>query len=151
MAYTPTEWVSGTIISASKLNNIERGVESVNSEYTPTTWAEGDTVTAAKLNKIEQGIAAVSNDFSTAQVTVTNDYFTYFSMATILVDPQYSLEGSYGKTDGTSPFTIILYKGKAYLWLDNVESTSGSISLDPNTGLYVVTGDCSITFGEDVL
>ena len=122
--------------------------------YTPDVWQNGDILTADKMNALEQAVASGgggSSDLSTAQVTVTNDSFAKFSMATILVDPQYGLEGSYGGTDGpTSPFTIILYKGKGYLWLDDVDSTSGSISRDPNTGLYVVTGDCSITFGEPV-
>ena len=60
MSYEPTEWARGTKITATKLNNIEMGVQSVNSEYTPTTWAEGDIVTATKLNNIEQGIANAS-------------------------------------------------------------------------------------------
>lgn len=57
MAYTPTTWVTGDTITATKLNNIESGVQSVSSSYTPTTWVTGDIITAVKLNNIEQGIA----------------------------------------------------------------------------------------------
>ncbi len=57
MSYEPNTWVNGDIITATKLNNIESGVQSVSSSYTPTTWANGDIITAEKLNNIEQGIA----------------------------------------------------------------------------------------------
>lgn len=57
MAYTPTTWATGDTITATKLNNIESGVQEVSSSYTPTTWATGDVITATKLNNIEQGIA----------------------------------------------------------------------------------------------
>lgn len=57
MSYEPTTWVNGDIITATKLNNIESGVQSVSSSYEPTTWVNGDIITAAKLNNIEQGIA----------------------------------------------------------------------------------------------
>lgn len=88
-----------------------------------------------------------SSDFSTAQVTVTNDSYSPFSMSTIIVVPELGLEGTYPTTDNlSSPFTIILYKGKAYIALNNVSSTSGNITQDADTGLYVITGDCSITF-----
>ena len=57
MAYTPSEWSCGDIVTADKLNNIERGIAEVNSEYVPTSWQCGDLITAEAMNKIEQGIA----------------------------------------------------------------------------------------------
>ena len=57
MSYEPTTWANGDIITATKLNNIESGVQSVSSSYEPTTWVNGDIITATKLNNIEQGIA----------------------------------------------------------------------------------------------
>lgn len=32
--------------------------------YTPTTWVTGDTITATKLNKMENGIASAGGGFS---------------------------------------------------------------------------------------
>lgn len=58
MSYEPTEWKNGDIITEQKLNNIETGVRSMNSEYVPTVWENGDIITAEKLNHIEQGIVA---------------------------------------------------------------------------------------------
>lgn len=78
MGYTPTEWVNGDQVTPVKLNAIEQGVLSVNSDYTPTTWVSGDIVTASKLNNIEQGIANAGgggggDSFATNEVAGTLD------------------------------------------------------------------------------
>lgn len=139
MAYTPTEWVSGTIISASKLNNIERGVESVNSEYTPTTWVEGDTVTAAKLNKIEQGIANASSDFSTAEVTLNQTTTIY---GAFVIDGRIYMDNQ-----GLTSCTLVIGEnGSAIEVFDEVVSVSGDITGSANA--YLVTGDCTITISD---
>ena len=57
MAYEPTEWACGDVVTAEKMNKIERGVSEIMSEYVPTEWACGDTITAEKLNKLENGLA----------------------------------------------------------------------------------------------
>lgn len=57
MAYTPTEWKCGDIVTAEKLNAMERGVADMNAEYVPNEWKCGDIVSAEKLNHMEQGIA----------------------------------------------------------------------------------------------
>ena len=82
-----------------------------------------------------------SSDFSTAEVTVVaNDFFEMY--------------GAFLQTDGTyfsngymdSPLTLALYKGKAYIVInETVASTSGDITYDSETELYIVTGDCTIT------
>lgn len=57
MSYTPTEWHTGDVITAQKLNHIEQGVDDMYTEpYVPTEWVTGDVITAEKLNHIEQGI-----------------------------------------------------------------------------------------------
>lgn len=91
-------------------------------------------------------------DFSTAQVTVENDGSVPFPLATVLNVPDFGLSGSYGSTDGgDSPYTVILYKGKAYAPIDSstVESISGDIEYDSYAGVYVITGDCTIMFNND--
>ena len=39
--------------------------------YTPTTWVAGDTVTATKLNKLEQGVANAGSGYPMAEITTS--------------------------------------------------------------------------------
>lgn len=57
MAYEKQIWTNGDTITAPKLNNIEGGVEGMNSSYEKQTWITGEVITAEKLNHIEDGIA----------------------------------------------------------------------------------------------
>lgn len=41
--------------------------------YTPTVWATGDVITAAKLNKAEEGIAAASGVVGVFPIGVTHE------------------------------------------------------------------------------
>ena len=78
MAYEKRTWQDGDAVTSAKLNNIERGVEEVNSEYVKTTWQAGDIVTAEKLNNIENGIENASGgggsgDYPTITATYHDD------------------------------------------------------------------------------
>jgi len=147
MAYTPNTWESGDVVTASKLNSLEQAVGELNMSYTPNNWTDGDVLSAAKMNALEQAVASGGGggDFSTATLTTVNQDYELL-IPTLIIDPSYELEGSYSATEGSSPHTVILYKGKAYLGLSDVLSTSGAISLDSATGLYVITGDCTVIF-----
>ena len=85
------------------------------------------------------------SDFSTAAMTVIGNAPVH--MATIIDMPEYGIVGSYpNNTELESPYTIILYKGKAYIKISSdITSISGDASIDSLTGMLVVTGDCSIT------
>ncbi len=154
MSYEPTEWVRGTKITAQKLNNIESGVESVNSEYTPTTWAEGDIVTATKLNNIEQGIANASggsSDLSTAEVTVNTSAAPSqvrfpVGLITIGEDGLYIVNEQSGGNITT--YTAVLYEGEYRYYAEGYNiTTTGSAEF---TGTEVIiTGDCTITFNSN--
>ena len=87
-----------------------------------------------------------SSDFSTATMTVTGGTPVIY-MATIIDMAEYGVVGSYPtNTELSSPYTIILYKGKAYVSIDaTIASISGDASVDQITGMLVVTGDCTIT------
>lgn len=146
MSYEPTTWVTGDIITATKLNNIESGVQSVSSSYTPTTWATGDIITATKLNNIEQGIANAgggSSDLSTATVTVNNvdGESTTKIFSTAILDnaiTSLDLQGSGGE------FLVPLYKGTC-IW-NLYEGSATLISGTANIrGRYIIIGgDCTI-------
>ena len=86
-----------------------------------------------------------SSDFSTAKLTVNGKLGSSASIPTLLIDPNEGLEGACSSINGlSSPFTVILYKGKAYVDLpDGI--TSGGIAWNDDLGMYVITGDCSLT------
>lgn len=152
MSYEPTTWVTGDIITATKLNNIESGVQSVSSSYTPTTWATGDIITATKLNNIEQGIANAgggSSDFSIAEVTVSVGDSPNVALTCAIAD---NYESEYYSNyniniHNDTVVNVILYKGSAVAEITSAIgtiTTSGSIT-ELGEGAYVITGDCTIT------
>lgn len=156
MSYEPTTWATGDIITATKLNNIESGVQSVSSSYTPTTWVTGDIITATKLNNIEQGIANAgggSSDFSTAQVTVTSNSIdgdeTEFPFAYVDRESNAIHYGAVAEYNNPLIYEAILFNGVAgFASPTSNVSTSGSATVNPGPGgkkIIVITGDCTIT------
>ena len=156
MAYTPTTWVTGDTITATKLNNIESGVQSVSSSYTPTTWANGDIITAVKLNNIEQGIANASggsSDFSTAEVTVVNNCAEGISIAVPVPSStpmDVLLPTTYAADNSSSTITVALYKGASLCvfigetsFVTDVSCT-GNIQFIQGAG-FLITGNGTIT------
>lgn len=87
------------------------------------------------------------SDFTTAQLTIVGEHPEQH-LPIVTVVPDYGVEGSTGTTSlgSGSPYTVILYKGKCYAPFDHVTDTSGDITFDNTLGLYVITGDCSVTF-----
>lgn len=152
MSYEPTTWVNGDIITATKLNNIESGVQSVSSSYEPTTWVNGDIITAAKLNNIEQGIANAggggSSDFSTATMTVTNTVENSFvNLTGVFLNTQTDeLVPDYGCGYGTTTVIVVLYGDNGSIVgidAEEITSTTGDVTVEDFN--YIVTGDCTVT------
>lgn len=158
MSYTPQTWANGDIITATKLNNIESGVQSVSNSYTPTTWVNGDIITAVKLNNIEQGIANAggggSSDFSTAEVTficnapneVDVDIAT-IEEASLPFVPAARTQGRITLYDGDE-FVVnaVLYKGRCLCGFNGATSASGTGAIERiNQSDAIITGDCTIT------
>lgn len=86
------------------------------------------------------------SDFTTATLTTLN-LMERIYIPNILYDPEHDLEGSCGTSELTSnPYTVILYKGKAYFQFDpsQIERVLGNITFDENLNVYVITGDCYI-------
>jgi len=163
MSYTPTEWQTGDIVTANKLNKLENGVEDMNMSYTPTEWANGDIVTAEKLNKLENGVAAGgggSSDFTTAEVTVINNaYQTIYASIPVVYEENELGEGSpatlvcdtlfvYGET---TIINVPLYKGTCLVNGSAFEQVildmEGNIQQMFN-GVLMITGDGTITISE---
>lgn len=156
MSYTPQTWANGDIITATKLNNIESGVQSVSNSYTPTTWVNGDIITAVKLNNIEQGIANAgggSSDFSTAEVTLISDTMdgdgTEFPFAYVDRDISTINYGALAEYNNSITYEAILFGGAIGVVspVSNI-SVSGSATVNSGPGgrtLILITGDCTIT------
>ena len=150
MSYTHTVWETGDVVTAERLNNIEQGVQDMNSDYTPTTWVSGDTVTAEKLNNIEQGIAngGGSSDFSTATVTMVGTT-PDVEFQCVSVDENGMVPTIYFST-GSGTATVVLYQGRASLvnYNEYEMSISGDIVYDTAMDEYIITGDCTITISS---
>lgn len=87
MAYTPTEWVTGDVITAEKLNKAEQGIKDANSVVTVTLtwesdneWYLGDTKTADAKTAFVAGVPVLfvfsggSYDGVTASAISINGY-----------------------------------------------------------------------------
>lgn len=156
MAYTPNEWSCGDIVTADKLNNIERGIAEVNSEYVPTSWQCGDLITAEAMNKIEQGIANASggsSDFSTATVTIVNNsgmpIAVFGAIATEEDDEFFTIHN--WSVFASDTIQVVMYKGLAYGGLDgsfSTVNTTGDISWNGDT--LTITGDGTITISGGI-
>lgn len=96
------------------------------------------------INNVEGG---GESDFSTATLTIIGTLLETGQnyLPTLLIDPNYGLAGAYGSTNGlSSPFTVILYKGKAYADLPQ-GTTTGGIVWNDDIEMYEITGDCTLT------
>lgn len=58
MSYTPTEWESTDVVTATRMNALEQAVGDMNMSYTPNTWSDGDILSADKMNALEQAVAS---------------------------------------------------------------------------------------------
>lgn len=162
MAYTPTEWACSDIVTAEKLNAMERGVADMNTEYVPNEWKCGDVVSAEKLNHIEQGIAngcGGSSDFSTARVTIVNNHSGQPNVDAIGL-PVCVAEGGMSaimavtsgiNTGASVQLNVPLYQGNCF-WMTayfdsyyrNMTFTASGDASIIGAGI-LITGDCTIT------
>ena len=88
-----------------------------------------------------------SSDLSTATVTCVNLGETILNGA-FCGDTEYLQLGDCSRPySDTEISTLILYKGKAYMWADHHPvSISGNIEAVSEADEWLVTGDCTITF-----
>ena len=127
MAYTPTNWVNGDLITSEKLNHIEQGI--VNA---------GDAIAAVNV-EVRNMIPEVADDV-TKSFTVTtpsSDASTYFPM--ILIKGK-----SYTLTNGTSAAcTVAIAKGNGTNTLMLTGSLNSGASYTftvPDDGYYYIGG-----------
>lgn len=157
MSYTPTEWESTDVVTATRLNALEQAVGDMNMSYTPNVWQNGDILTADKMNALEQAVASGGggggdSDFSTASVTVVNNT----EGAAMLYIPHYfdgedsGTNAEFGVNGGeTAVASAIMYKGTSFasLYTDATVTASGDIEAhsEGENYYFMITGDGTIT------
>lgn len=82
-----------------------------------------------------------SSDFSTATVTMVGAVHGILPYCRDMLD----VEEQTWWEGGTH--TIALYKGKAYVYLTNVDSVSGDIQQN-DENIFIITGNCTINAKE---
>ena len=158
MSYTPTEWESTDVVTATRMNALEQAVGEMNMSYTPNTWSDGDILSAEKMNALEQAVASGgggggSSDFSTANVTITNNsdanWQTQFaSLENIGVGEHPDVivcntQGISAKT--VNDFKIIMYKNYTGLRSQSTTTVEVSGNAELIGRVIAITGDCTIT------
>lgn len=163
MSYTPTEWESTDVVTATRLNALEQAVGDLNMSYTPNVWQNGDILTADKMNALEQAVASGgggSSDFSTATVTFINSMGLTMDLTVPRVCPNdeegVGLVSSYLfcmdytiEEDDSLVLDVPLYTGNLVIVNtgdpDNTAVT-GDIELLYGGNLIAIQGDGTVTF-----
>ena len=151
MSYTPTEWESTDVVTAVRMNALENAVGDIDMSYTPNVWSDGDILTADKMNALEQAVASGgggSSDFSTAEVTITNNKndTLAINVPMIVSEDGFSALIIADNVDiGENQYTVPLYQGVAFIMpLDDIgtPTITGDCEYDD---YLIVSGDCTIT------
>lgn len=172
MSYTPTEWESTDVVTATRMNALEQAVGDMNMSYTPNTWSDGDILSAEKMNTLEQAVASGgagggSSDLFLATVTLegtapqgyTVDWWSIHAVSTPQFggerESRYVMNENYSET--SSVFQVIVYEGTAYIdsvsYYDTTNEVgfiltdyvlSDNVTYDSENGRFVITGDCTI-------
>lgn len=158
MSYTPTEWESTDVVTATRMNTLEQAVGDMNMSYTPNTWSDGDILSAEKMNALEQAVASGgggSSDFTTAEVTIindsNNDNLSFYGSVCLEADalgegsPAMAYPYMMLPKSDTVTFNVALYKGTACLLFDDLSAISITGDIVEMFGMLIVTGDCTIT------
>ena len=150
MSYTPNEWESGDVVTTARMNALETAVGDMNMSYTPNTWSDGDILTAAKMNALEQAVASGgggSSDFDTAEMTIVTESTEQINAPFIAhapMEPSFDYINAFSQVVPSGTYDVVLYKGNAVIQILNNATVSGDIE-DLSGGMYLVTGDCTIT------
>lgn len=154
MSYTPTEWESTDVVTATRMNALETAVGDMSMSYTPNTWSDGDILSAEKMNALEQAVASGgggSSDFTTCTVTVT----TTAGESTIWVSaieeafPPFVPDATITPYNYVYPneprtLTVALYKGHTTVFLEEGATATVTGSITRNGTTLDITGDGTI-------
>ena len=133
------------IVKDTELTSVANAIRTAGGTSSLLTFPNGFT---SAINNI----SGDSSDFSTATVTVINNYTATFKwcLPNAVADAEegyYSSQGDAYIETGTNTFDVILFKGYSSLYAPvevRTISISGDIEEDGHP-YYIITGDCTIT------
>lgn len=139
MAYTPTEWKSGDVITAEKLNKLEEGVQAANGEE----WiiAFNGSITTASSGNIIMGSFTPTISIGGDSVLVTFENVTYELPKAVL-----SFGVGYGEFDSSNnpiltnyPCAIGVNNGIYYFFTSEANTYTIEIKTLKNSSIFMVT------------
>ena len=155
--YVKTEWQTGDIITAEKLNNIEDGIYNAPVPTGKITITEnGEDIDVSAYATADVTVEGGSSDFSTAEVTIvngsaetvmsTNCYAYYDENEAGEGSPAMCINAINVPAGETVVVKVPLYKGTAH-WLNPLGNLTPVITgnITKNTSNYIITGDGTIT------
>lgn len=153
MSYTPTNWASTDVVTASRMNALEQAVGEIDMSYTPNVWQDGDVLTASKMNALEQAVASGGggeSDFSTATVTIVNNATAPFILDGVNIFDNKMYPTLDSNDIDENPSTYLLFKGEGTIqpsFESNIVLTgTGNVTFSNMVG--TITGDCTITIAD---
>ena len=102
MAYNPTEWATGDIITAAKLNKMEQGIADAGAGGFIVHWDGTNSRTEETTGEIAEAIAAGKT--VVLDQTEYNTYFTFYNMTSAEISGEGS-EAYLNVTFGSNAFT----------------------------------------------
>lgn len=122
------------------------------------TTGLGDTIYAAVRKAIEdaEGGGSGGGDFSTAKVTLqaAEGFGGALELECACMAPEGLPEATLmhvHSEDASYEFTAVLYKGKCLAYPTSAAvavTTTGDATYDSDFELYIITGDCTLTFAD---
>ena len=152
--YVKTEWKTGDIITAEKLNKIEGGIYDAPVPTGKITITEnGEDIDVSEYALADVAVEGGDSDLSTADVTFNRltpnpDGGGGWSDICSIDDIYDSLIwASDFDSLNSNPVTVVLYKGHALGSAMGMNlAVSGNATWNSDTGELDITGDCTITY-----
>lgn len=145
MAYTPTEWKNGDVITAEKLNKLEEGVQEANGEKFVTVF--DGSITTASSGNLAMGSFIPTTSIEGDSVLVTFENVTYELPKVVL-----SFGTGYGEFDNSNnpiltnyPCAIGISSGTYYFFTLEANTYEVEIKIlqnsqnSPNSSIFMVT------------
>ena len=127
MAYTPTEWQTGNIVTAQKLNNIEAGIKRLPlSECEIVHFSWGDIEDTIICDKTYNEIEAMLDNYETVYATDPDGY-------SLLRDPVKNTEGA-----------IVFSEHR----INNVLIANNIATMDIVSNFYEINSENAVTFSS---
>lgn len=139
MAYIPTEWKNGDVITAEKLNKLEEGVQEANGEKLVTVF--DDSITTASSGNLITGLFTPTAPIAGDSILVKFENVVYELPKTTL-----SFGTGYGEFDnGNSPIltnypcAIGVSNGQYYFFTSEANTYTIEIKVLKNSSFFIVT------------